>query len=92
VSIPKYRVAYVLSQGEPIAVFLDSSADCNSGNAMTYARAGEHCEGSIDWVRQQPLASADQYRDLHSYLVLRYADPSHRNPVELVIDQEALPR
>lgn len=91
-SIPKYRVAYVLSEGEPIAVFLDSSADCNSGNVMTYARVGEHCEGSIDWVREQPLAPADQYQALHNYLARRYADPSHEDPVELVIDQDALPR
>lgn len=87
-----YRVAYVLSDGDPVAVFLDSGPDCNPGYLMTYARVGEHGEGSIEWVREQPLPAEDQYRDLHAYLSRRYADPSQGEPVTLVIDQQGLPR
>ncbi|KLI09356.1 hypothetical protein A5741_11765 [Mycolicibacterium conceptionense] len=91
-TMTNYRVAYVLSGGEPVAVFLDSAADCNPGNLMTYMRVGEHDEGSIEWVREQPPAVEYQYRDLHAYLARRYADPSQGESLELVIDQTGLPR
>lgn len=87
-----YRVGYVDSDGEAVAVFLDSAEDCNCGNLMAYARIGEHAEASLDWIRAQPLSSALQYAPLHEYLCRRYADTPGEEPLRLVIDQAAVPR
>lgn len=87
-----YRVAYVLSDGVPVAVFLDSAGDCNPGYLMTYARAGEHGEGSIEWIRGQQPATDEQYGDLHAYLARRYANPSQGEALALTIDQAGLLR
>lgn len=88
-----YRVAYVFSDDQPVAVFLDSEQDANPGNLLTYARLGEHSEASIDWVRQQPAATEDQYHDLHDYLTKhRYGSLAGYDTLDLVIDDAGLPR
>lgn len=88
----EYRVGYVDSDGEPVAVFIDSAPDCNPGFLMSYARIGEHSEASLDWVREQPLAGPNEYGQLHDYLSRRYADPHPEPPLKLVIDQAGVPR
>lgn len=86
-----YRVGYVDSDGEPVAVFIDSGSDCNPGRLMSYARMGEHSEADIDWVAAQPLADEELYRELHGYLSRRYAEfPGDQ--LNLVISQAAVPR
>jgi hypothetical protein len=87
-----YRVGYVNSDGEAVAVFIDSAADCNPGMLLSYARIGEHGEAAFDWIREQPLAHADQYAELHKYLGRRYVETPGEEPLNLVIDQAAVPR
>lgn len=86
-----YRIGYVDSADEAVAVFIDSADDCNFGMLMSYMRMGEHGEAAIDWIRDQPLAGADLYQGLHRYLSRRYAE-TPGDPVNLIIDQEAVPR
>ena len=88
-----YRVGYITVDGEPEAVFTDSTPDCRPGRIMVYARMGEHSEADIEWVRQQPLADPADAASLHSYLARRYSDPpGDCPPLRLVIDQESVPR
>ena len=88
-----YHVGYLDVDGDPVAVFTDSAADCRPGNIMVYARMGEHAEADIAWVRQQPLASLTLSAPLHEYLARRYSDPPGEcEAVNLVIDQGAVPR
>ncbi|BBY54173.1 hypothetical protein H7J07_06045 [Mycobacterium koreense] len=87
-----YRVGYVDADGEAVAFFLDSAEDCNAGHLMTYMRVGEHDEAAIDWINEQPLAAADLYGPLHEYLSHRYATAPGETPLNLVIDQAAVPR
>lgn len=86
-----YRVGYVVSEGAPVAVFLDSGPGCNAGMLMSYIEIGEHGEASLDWIREQPLADAALYTPLHAYLRERYAEQPGE-PLNLVIDQAAVPR
>jgi hypothetical protein len=82
-----YRVGYVLlDDGEPLAVFLDSAAECHPGSLTCYARVGEHSEVPITYLRQWPLASEPQYRNLHVYLSRRYAH-GPGDALNLVVDQ-----
>jgi phage terminase large subunit GpA-like protein len=85
-----YRVGYIFVEDEAEAVFIDSGRDCFRGQLTVYARLGEHADADIAWIRQQPLASEDQYQKLHQYLSRRYA--SSNDPANLVIDQAAVPR
>lgn len=86
-----YKVAYVSCDWDPVAVFLDSGSDCNPGDLLTYSAAGEHAEAAIDWIREQPPATEDEYRDLHAHLFRRYADPGQGGPLTRTIDQAGLP-
>lgn len=88
-----YRVGYIDEDGEPVAVFIDSTEDCRPGRIMVYARVGEHAEADIEWVRQQPLADSALSAPLHAYLERRYGDPPGEcESLRLVIDQAAVPR
>lgn len=88
-----YHVGYIVVDGEPVAVFTDSTPDCRPGRIMVYARMDEHSEADIEWVRQQPLADPSAATTLHTYLERRYSDPPGGcQPVQLVIDQDAVPR
>ena len=86
-----YRVGYLSEGGEPLAVFLDSATEVNAGKLLVYARVGEHSEADVDYLRGLPLADEDLYRTLHTYLSRRYA-AGPGDPLNLVIDQEGLPR
>ncbi len=86
-----YRVGYIDVDGDPVAVFIDSTSDCRPGNIMVYARMGEHSEADIEWVRQQPLAELERAAPLHTYLEQRYSSPPGEL-LRLVIDQVAVPR
>jgi len=87
----EYRVGYIDADGDPVAVFIDSTEDCGPGRIMVYARMGEHSEADIEWVRQQPLADTARSQSLHAYLERRYSEPPGE-PLQLVIDQAAVPR
>ena len=87
-----YRVGYLVEDGgNVLAVFLDSAADCNPGNLLSYALLGEHSEAAVDYVRERPLADERQYQELHAYLGRRYGD-SPGEPLRLVVDQSGVPR
>ena len=86
-----YRVGYIDVDGDPEAVFIDSTPDCQPGRLMIYARMGEHSEADIEWVRQQPLADLASAAPLHMYLERRYSSPPGEL-LRLVIDQNAVPR
>jgi len=86
-----YRVGYIDADVEPVAVFIDSTDDCGPGRIMFCARMGEHSEADIEWVRQQPLADTARSQPLHAYLERRYSEPPGE-PLQLVIDQAAVPR
>lgn len=87
-----YRVGYIVDgDGEPTAVFTDSAADCRPGRVLVFTRRGEHAEADIAWVRRQQLAEPAAWEALHEYLARRYGQPPGEC-VQLVIDQDAVPR
>lgn len=86
-----YRVGYLDEYGEPLAVFLDSTPDAAPGRLLVYAHTGEHAEAVLSYLSSLPPAGEPLYRSLHDYLTHRYATDLGE-PLNLVIDQEGLPK
>ena len=86
-----FRVGYLDEYGEPLAVFLDRAHEAAPGRLLVYAHNGEHAEAVLSYLSTLPPAGEPLYRSLHDYLANRYAaDPG--DPLNLIIDQEGLPR
>lgn len=54
----------VFPEGDVIALFCNSAADCNPGNVMSYMHVGQHGEASRQLVRVTKLAHHEKYMPL----------------------------
>ena len=54
----------VFPEGDVIALFCNSAADCNPGNVMSYMHIGQHGEASRNLGQNLKLATPAQYAPL----------------------------
>lgn len=63
---PKTKVAYVLIEGDVVALFPELDWD-QQGNITSYMHIGQH-GGASPELLQNPKATPEQYADLHEEL------------------------
>ena len=65
----KTKVLFVKSKGDIVAVMPYELGTDKPSTMTCYAHVGQHSACSDKWVKNQPVASAEEYKDLLNELV-----------------------